>query len=128
MTPNRPYLIRAIYEWIVDNQLTPYLLVDADGDGVVVPIQYIEDGRIVLNIGPSAVHGMRLANDMIEFSARFGGQAMQVLIPPAAVQGIYARENGKGMLFPDEDDDGDDTSPDSPNQGGTGRPNLKVVK
>ncbi len=129
MTSNRPYLIRALYDWLVDNGQTPYLLVNADYSGTVVPRQFVEDGRIVLNIDPTAVKGLELGNEWISFSARFSGVAEDILVPPAAVQGIYAKENGQGMLFPDEDGDGggpEKPEPD-PNRPG-GRPSLKVVK
>lgn len=127
ISSNRPYLIRALYEWLVDNGLTPHLLVEAEQDDVVIPRQYIEDGRIVLNISPSAVQRLDLGNQMISFNARFGGKPMDVLIPPTAVLGIYARENGRGMLFPDDDASGPE---DSPPDGAAGppRPALKVVK
>ena len=133
MTSNRPYLIRALYEWLLDNDLTPHLLVDADYDDVVVPRQFVEEGRIVLNINPSAVMNLEMTNEIISFNARFGGKETDVFIPPLAVLGIYARENGRGMLFPDElednaegDDDPNDTDPTSPPP--KGRPSLKVVK
>ncbi|MBT8439524.1 MAG: ClpXP protease specificity-enhancing factor [Gammaproteobacteria bacterium] len=131
MTSNRPYLIRALYEWLLDNDLTPHLLVDADYENVAVPRQFVEEGRIVLNINPSAVMNLEMTNDIISFNARFGGKETDVMIPPLAVLGIYARENGRGMLFPDElegvdeDDDPDDTDPTPPPKG---RPALKVVK
>jgi stringent starvation protein B len=135
MTSNRPYLMRAFYEWIVDNGLTPHLLVDAGAEGVVVPERYVEDGRIVLNVGPTAVQGLRMDNDLVSFSARFGGVPMSVRIPPAAVLGIYARENGRGMLFPEEPapeeaaGHGPDDEPEPPApSGGDTRPSLKVVK
>ena len=131
MTSNRPYFIRALYEWLVDNDLTPYLLVEAERDDVVIPSQFVEDGRIVLNIGPSAVRSLDLGNQTIRFNARFGGVAMDVLVPPSAVLGIYARENGRGMLFPDEHSeqtDGhppdSDPDPNPPRE----RPTLKVIK
>ncbi|MES9878210.1 MAG: ClpXP protease specificity-enhancing factor [Candidatus Sedimenticola sp. PURPLELP] len=131
LSSNRPYLIRALYEWLVDNDLTPHLLVDADSDNVIVPQQYVEDGKIVLNISPSAVRGLELSNELITFNARFGGSPMDVMVPPVAVLGIYARENGRGMLFPeDEALNADDSSPDDdpeptpPRE----RPSLKVVK
>lgn len=131
MTSNRPYLIRALYEWLVDNGQTPYLLVNAEHSGTVVPRQFVEDGRIVLNIDPAAVSGLELGNEWIRFSARFAGVAEEILVSPAAVQGIYAKENGQGMLFPDEGPDGDD-GPDGDSgpgrSGGGGRPSLKVVK
>ncbi len=127
MTSNRPYLIRALYEWLVDNRQTPYFLVDADREDVIVPREYVEGGRIVLNLAPGAVRDLDLGNDFIRFSARFSGQAMDVIFPPSAVLGVYSRENGQGMLFPDEEPSGpsDDTPPAPP---GGGRPALKVVK
>ena len=131
ITSNRPYLIRALYQWLVDNDLTPYLLVEAERDDVVIPSQFVEDGRIVLNISPSAVRGLDLGNQTISFNARFGGVAMDVLVPPSAVLGIYARENGRGMLFPDEeethgewDHNDEDPDPTPPRD----RPSLKIVK
>ena len=127
MTPNRPYLIRALYEWLVDNGLTPYLLVDAQRDDVQVPAQYVEDGRIVLNTSPSAVRGLERGNELITFEARFSGSSFAITLPPAAVLGVYARENGKGMLFPDEGDDSSPPQPDDPPPSG-GKPTLKVVK
>jgi len=132
MTSNRPYLIRGLYEWLLDNDLTPHLLVDANHEHVQVPGQFVEEGRIVLNINPSAVMNLVMANDLISFSARFGGKETDVLIPPAAVLGIYARENGRGMLFPDEAEaDKEEGNPDDDNEPPTppkSRPSLKVVK
>lgn len=133
MTSNRPYLIRALYEWLLDNNLTPHLLVDANHDDVIIPTEFVEDGRIVLNINPSAVMNLVIGNDFISFNARFGGKDTEVVFPPLAVLGIYARENGRGMLFPDEvdendqsDNDSDDPDPNEPPP--KGRPSLKVVK
>jgi len=126
MTSNRPYLIRALYEWLLDNDLTPHLLVDAMLDDVQVPRQFVEDGRIVLNVNPSAVMDLVIDNELISFNARFAGKETDIFIPPHAVLGIYARENGRGMLFPDDENgDSDDTDPPSPPKG---RPSLKVVK
>ena len=102
MTSNRPYLIRAVYEWLLDNGLTPYLLVNVEAEGVVVPEGFGEDGRIVLNIAPSAVRTIDLGNEMIYFNARFRGRPMDVFMPPSAVLALYARENGRGLLYPDE--------------------------
>ncbi|ALP52311.1 peptidase [Candidatus Tenderia electrophaga] len=135
MISSRPYLIRAIHDWIVDNNLTPYLLVNAEAANVTVPEQYVQDGRIILNIGPQAVRSLELTNDWVMFNARFGGVSMQVSVPPAAVMAVYAKENGRGMVFSDEDesmDDGDqgpqppDNEPSGP--AGKRRPNLRVVK
>lgn len=130
MTSNRPYLIRALYEWLVDNDLTPYLLVDANRDAVHVPSRYVEEGRIVLNVSPNAVRDLTLGNDMIAFEARFGGSAHSISLPPDAVLGVYARENGKGMLFPEEasGDPPEPPKPPRPAPTSNGKPALKVVK
>jgi stringent starvation protein B len=130
MTSNRPYLIRALYAWLVDNDLTPYLLVDATHKGVMVPSEYVDGGRIVLNINPRAVSQLDIGNDGISFSARFSGASEDVWVPPAAVLGIYAKENGQGMLFPAEEakpnNEPPDDEPQPPKPGK--RPSLKVVK
>lgn len=128
LTSNRPYLIRALYEWLVDNNLTPHLLVDAQKQDVIVPLQFVEEGRIVLNVAPTAVRGLELGNDFITFNARFGGTPMDVVVPPDAVLGIYARENGRGMLFPDEAPSEDGDTPDDDPTPPRDRPTLKVVK
>ena len=103
LTPTRPYLARAIYEWICDNQLTPYLLVDATQPHTDVPQQFVKDGQIVLNIVPHAVHQLLISNDAITFSARFGGVSKDIYVPIQAVLGIYARENGQGLFFDPEE-------------------------
>lgn len=130
MTSNRPYLVRALYEWILDNGLTPHLLVDASRPGAVLPIEFVQDGKIVLNIGPSAVRGLVLGNERISFNARFGGVAMDITVPAEAVMGIYARENGRGMLFPDEEPQATAASAEEPDppKPPRERPSLKVVK
>ena len=103
LSPTRPYMARAIYEWICDNQLTPYLLVDATQPYTSVPEQFVKDGQIVLNIAPHAVHQFQMSNDAVSFSARFGGFARDIYVPISALLGIYARENGQGLFFdPDE--------------------------
>ena len=126
MTSNRPYLVRALYDWILDNQMTPHLLVDIEGEGVDVPAQQGQNGKIVLNISPQAVEGLMLGNDAIGFRARFGGIATDVYVPVAAVMAVYAKENGRGMVFSE-----DDHTP-APGDGSgrkTGRkPDLKIVK
>lgn len=99
LTPTRPYLARAIYEWICDNHLTPYLLVDATAANTSVPSEHVQDGQIVLNIVPHAVHALHMSNDAISFSARFGGVSRDIYVPFAALLGIYARENGQGLFF-----------------------------
>lgn len=103
LTPTRPYLAKAIYEWICDNNLTPYLLVDTTQKFVQVPTQHIKDGQIVLNIAPHAVHQFYMDHDAIHFSARFGGVSQDIYVPISSVLGIYSRENGQGLFFdPDE--------------------------
>lgn len=135
MTSNRPYLMRAIYEWILDNNMTPHVLIDADLPNVEVPRQYVEEGRIVLNISPSAVQQFGIDNDSLGFSARFGGKPFSIFAPINAVRAIYAAENSEGMMFEllpttdvsesDEDPtDPDDTDPTPPPK----RPSLRVVK
>jgi stringent starvation protein B len=151
MTSNRPYLLRALYEWIVDNGLTPHVLVDAVQPGVRVPAHAVKDGRIVLNIAERAVGGLRMDNESLRFSARFGGVSQSVLVPMHAVIAIYARENGQGMALPDdprptasldaEDEDAmpsvadpapEDTPPPGPDDGPAGQPkrggHLRIVK
>lgn len=102
LTPRRPYLLRAFYEWLLDNQLTPHLVVDVTLPGVKVPMEYARDGQIVLNIAPRAVGNLELANDEVRFNARFGGVPRRVYVPLAAVLAIYARENGAGTMFEPE--------------------------
>ncbi len=121
LTPSQPYLLRAIYEWIVDNELTPYLLVDASNDDVQVPRQYVENGKIVLNIAPRAVNNLVLNNEAVEFNARFSGRPMDVSLPTKSVLAIYAKENGQGMVF----NDVEDTEPEPPKPD---KPKLRVVK
>lgn len=99
LTPNRPYLARAIYEWIVDNNLVPHILVDATQKNVIVPREFVKNGQIVLNVAPYATHNFELGNDVISFSARFGGVSQDLYIPISALLGIYARENGVGLFF-----------------------------
>lgn len=135
---SRPYFVRAIYDWIVDQGLTPYLLVDADWPDVFVPRAYIEDGRIVLNIKPSAVRDLMLENDAVSFSARFAGKTELIRAPIGSVLGVYARENGEGLFFDVADYPRDPaphsgageaaaTSPAAP-AAGKPRPALRVVK
>lgn len=141
MTSSRPYLIRALYEWIVDNGYTPYMLVDTSLDVVEVPRAFVENGRIILNISPEATHSLVLGNEAVTFNARFSGTAMDVHVPVISVLAIYARENGQGMMFGDQDDTPPDPGPGpgstlSKSDSGDGpapppetkRPNLKIVK
>ena len=138
MNSSRPYLLRAIYQWIVDNDCTPYLLVNAAAPGVAVPAEYVENDKIILNIGPMAAHHLELGDSEVTFDARFGGQPMAVVAPVSAVLAIYARENGQGMLFTDEPD-GETEAPEHSGQdedgdagregsGSARRPNLRVIK
>lgn len=102
MTSSRPYLIRAVYEWLLDNDQTPYLLINAEHEKVVVPKQFVREGQIVLNINPSAIRDLAISNEEIVFSARFGGKLMEIYVPTTAVLSIYSKENGLGMAFHDE--------------------------
>ncbi|MGF1865645.1 ClpXP protease specificity-enhancing factor [Enterovibrio norvegicus] len=102
LKPRRPYLLRAFYDWLLDNDLTPHLVVDATLPFVNVPMEYVQDGQIVLNIAPRAVGNIELGNNDVTFNARFGGRPMQVNVPMYAVLAIYARENGAGTMFDPE--------------------------
>lgn len=130
MIPLKPYLVRAIYDWIVHNNFTPYLLVNAELEDVVVPMAYVKDGKIVLNLRPQAVHNLLLGDRNITFSARFGGHPTAVDVPMRAVLAIYAQENGQGMIF---EEDGEENTPppaeSSPREPAPKKkPFLKVVK
>lgn len=136
-TSTKPYLLRAIYEWCVDNGFTPYVLVRVDSR-VSVPMEYVRDGEIVLNIGPLASHRLRIGNDQLECAARFGGIARDIFVPIDAIRHIYARENGQGLAFPEEPQrvlegsqesqgSGGDEEPPEPIRPG-GRPALRRVK
>ncbi|WP_027079365.1 ClpXP protease specificity-enhancing factor [Luteimonas mephitis] len=144
MTSHRPYLLRALYEWIADNGMTPHLLVDATQPGVRVPPHTIKDGRVVLNVADRAVAKLEMDNDSVRFTARFGGVSQPVVVPIPAVLAIYARETGQGMALPDDiagsgdsagadaaagledasPDAGPDDDPTPPRRGG----HLRVVK
>jgi len=126
MTSLKPYLIRSIYEWIIDNDMTPHLLVDAEDTRAILPQDLIEDGKIVLNIRPAAIQGLSLGNEEIEFNARFSGKPMHIVTPVTAVLAIYAKENGKGMIFDQEEHDEDEPPP--PAKKSTAKPNLRIVK
>jgi stringent starvation protein B len=146
MTSHRPYLLRALAEWIADNDMTPHLLVDATQAGVQVPASAVKDGRVVLNIAQRAVANLLIGNDAVSFSARFGGVSYPVMVPISAVLAIYSRETGQGMALPEDvgaasgaaspaaaDVEPDDVSGDSPitpdDPPPTGkRPHLRIVK
>lgn len=132
MTASRSYLLRALNEWILDNQCTPYIVVDATGEGVNVPVQHVKNGQIVLNINPASVRHLDITNSFVSFEARFGGRPHPVFVPIEAVKAVYARENGQGMVFgretgpsgpdtPLDDDAGPESKPPR-------RTKLKVVK
>ena len=129
MTSSRPYMIRAIYEWIVDNSCTPYLLVDSHAQGVQVPLEHVnKDGQIVLNISPSAVQSLLVENGAVSFSARFGGLPTDIWVPYVGVLGIYAKENGQGMIFEPEPDLEPEPPEPEPPKDDDKRPSLRVVK
>lgn len=138
ISSTRPYLIRAFYQWIVDNDLTPYIVIHAEMPAVQVPKQYIEEGRIILNISPYATDKLEITNQFIKFDASFSGFVEHITAPVLAVAAIYAKENGKGMVF-SEDEDGDDGGgglPPTPGEQGNDnkddkkakKPNLRIVK
>jgi stringent starvation protein B len=137
MNSQRPYLVRAIHEWICDNGETPVILVDVSHPGVRVPGAYVNDGRIVLNVSPQATDGLNIGNDKIAFSARFGGLPESVELPVAAVLAVYSRESQHGMLFAVGEDGeiassglDDDDGPDDDGPGGAprDRSHLRVIK
>lgn len=121
MSPSRPYLFNALYEWILDNNCTPYIAVNATYEGTIVPQEYVRAGQIVLNINPTAVHKFGINKNVLQFSARFGGVSRDIYVPIPAITAIYAKETGGGMVFPT--DEYDQTNPE-PSQGGV---HLKEV-
>ena len=141
MSSNRPYLLRAIYDWISDNNLTPYILVDAGFAGVRVPPQVIKNGQVVLNLAMRAVVNLDMGNDWISFQARFSGVSQSIQIPVTAVLALYAQENGQGMMFPADEEGGDTPPPMAPppdapvpaegagsSKPKRGAPHLRVIK
>lgn len=136
MSSQRPYLVRAIHEWICDNGETPVILVDATHPGVQVPTDYVNDGRIVLNVSPAATDGLQIGNERIAFSARFGGRPEAIDLPVASVLAVYSRESQHGMLFAAGEDGDvassglDDDGPDDDPPGGRpkDRSHLRVIK
>jgi stringent starvation protein B len=124
----RPYLLRAMHEWMVDNSLTAHIVVDAAAEGIRVPEGHVKDGRIVLNVSYAATRNLALGNEHVSFEARFGGVPCDVIVPVDAVLGIYARETGQGMVFAEEG--GPESPPpdsDDASKTGTDRPKLKLV-
>ena len=135
MKSRRPYLLRAMHEWICDSQCTPHVVVDAGVTGVEVPRQYVQDGKIVLNVSWTATSQLQLGNEELSFNGRFGGTSMHVRVPLAAVLAIYARETGQGMVFTEEADQPPpggpppEPAPKEPTpKPPAGRAKLKVVK
>ena len=136
LIPTRPYLIRAIREWAMDNGLTPQLLVDAGVDGIVIPEGHVRDGKIVLNVHSQAVKALELGNEFITFSARFGGTSHAIKLPIQSVLAVFARENGQGMFFQEEETQhqieqsaGDsEESPPNGQSSGSRRPYLRLVE
>ena len=134
MNARRPYLLRAMHEWICDSACTPHIVVDAGASGVDVPRQYVRDGKIILNVSMAATSQLRMTNDEITFTGRFGGASIGVRVPMTAVLAIYARETGKGMIFTEEDggtasaSPGEPPEPPKPVPPAGGRARLKVVK
>lgn len=123
LTPTRPYMVRAIFEWLEDNELTPYIMVDTTQPNVNVPIEHIQDGRIVLNIASRATGNLKIDNDYVHFHARFGGVSREIWVPMPALMGIYAKENSQGMFFdPSEYEDVEITQSDSMTQSLPERP------
>ena len=131
MTSSKPYLIRALYQWILDNDTTPYILVSTSSDEVLIPPGISNDGKVVLNLAPAAIQDLEMTNEHVSFSARFNGVAENIYCPIASLLAIYARENGEGMMFPVEESDDDaaqsgdaETSDRAKSRG----PTLKVIK
>ena len=107
--PQRPYLLRAMHEWMTDNGQTPHLVIDASHSGAIVPREHVRDGKIVLNVSYAAAHNLDMSNDGVMFAARFGGQTQRITVPIEAILGIYARETGQGMIFADQSIESDIT-------------------
>ncbi len=147
MNSNKPYLLRAVYEWILDNKVTPHIVIHADNPEANVPLQYVEDGKIILNISPTAAQNLLIDNDGVSFNARFAGKPFSIYAPMGAVLALYANENGEGMMFEPEDiqnsvspdTSAKDTTPeltavDKPPKGtkkknkSSKKPSLKIVK
>jgi len=117
-----------LYEWIIDNQLTPYVLLDAEMQDVDVPTQYVKDGKILLNVSPSAIQALKITNQIIQFNASFAEVPTEVYAPIKAVLAIYARENGRGMVFSEEEESMEADPPLPPRRQNSGKPKLTVIK
>ena len=131
MNSSKPYLVRALYEWILDNDTTPYILVDTSIDQVLVPPGIANDGKVVLNLAPAAIENLEMTNEHVSFSARFNGVAENIYCPIMSLLAIYARENGEGMMFPVEESDDDTDQPDEDQSSDSTKPKgptLKVIK
>lgn len=128
MTPLKLYLLRAVYDWAVENSLTPHIVVDAAHPGVRVPPGYAQDGKVILNISPRATQGLQLNADGVLFSARFGGKSYEIDCPLPSVRALYARENGQGVAFPDSDEGPPTAGPAAPSTAPRKGPTLKRVK
>jgi stringent starvation protein B len=128
MTSNRPYLLRAMYDWISDNGLTPYILVDAAAPGVQVPKSAVKDGRVVLNVAARAVAQLELGQERVSFVARFSGVSQSVEVPMASLLAIYAHENGQGMMFPAENQPPPTAGPTADEALGKKGSHLRVIK
>lgn len=124
MTSSKPYLIRGLYQWLLDNQVTPYILADASSEDIMIPSGVATDGKVVLNLSPSAIDSLEMTNDYLSFSARFNGVAQEIYCPIASILAIYAQENGEGMMFP-ADTEGE---PNSLNKGESSDKSQKPVK
>ena len=127
MTSSKPYLLRALYEWILDNDKTPYILVDTGSDQVLIPPGIANDGKVVLNLAPQAIQNLEMTNEYLSFSARFNGVAENIYCPIGSLMAIYARENGEGMMFPAEESD-DSSDAGLPGDDKPSGPTLKVIK
>lgn len=136
ISSTKPYLVRAFNEWILDNQLTPYLLIDAKQPNVFVPKEYVQDGKIVFNITPGIVSTLSITNEVVEFDARFSGRQKHIYVPMRAVLAVYAKENGQGMVFEPEVADTDGENGGNPVPAARadglppkkGKPSLKIIK
>ncbi len=133
MTPSKPYVIRGLYEWLLDNEVTPYILVDASNESVLIPDGIATDGKVVLNLAPGAIQQLEMTNEYLSFSARFNGVARDIFCPMGSILAIYARENGEGMMFNSDDEtapeaDGLKKHEHSTDNNKQSRPGLKIVK